>query len=75
MITVTNFSDQVGRILQAISLRRNEIKEEFIKAWLAEALPPDKLTAEYIVQNVEMVETWSDDRLSVRWHFRLKEKQ
>jgi hypothetical protein len=75
MRTVTSFSEQVAAIIQDIIARQKEIKEEFIKAWLAEAIPADKLTAENIIQSVELVETWSNDRLSVRWHFRLKEKQ
>jgi hypothetical protein len=69
---VTSLADEIGKVIQDVSARRTQIKEEFIKAWLAATIPDKHMNADWIIKNVELCETWTRDRMSVSWHLRLK---
>lgn len=60
--------EAIDKNLNHIAHHREEIKSDFIRAYLAEQLPPGE-GAEWCVKNVQLVETWSDDMRQVRWHF------
>lgn len=75
MAEVTTFSETVAELVRGISHRREQIKEDFIKTWLAVNVPDEHMTVEWIVNNVEVVETWTDDRTSVSWHLRKRTVQ
>lgn len=64
-----NWTENVYRLLKEISVKRNEIKEEFCKAYLAHLL--DKFTVDEILEKIEMVEVQSLNEVS--WHFRIKD--
>lgn len=57
--TCTVFTDQIGQLLSEINYRREEIKNEYLKAWLATLSPKHTVDIDWIIQNVEMVEKWS----------------
>jgi len=58
-------------MLRDISQRRNEIKEDFCKAYLA-TFPISESDLNRVISNIELVEKWSKDRSSVSWYFRVK---
>lgn len=64
-------SDDIGRFIQDISCRREAIKEDFCKAYLAAKMPPGE-GVDWIMSNVQLVERWSEDRLTVTWYFEVK---
>ncbi len=66
---ILKFSEQVTEVMKEISQKRDEIKEEFTKAYLA-AIIPEGVPFEDFIQKIELVEQWSRDRMSVNWYFR-----
>ncbi len=72
MTNSTSLTSKIADILQDITIRREQIKEDWVKAWLTVNLPKD-VPLDWLINNVEMVEQWSKDRLTVTWSLRLKE--
>lgn len=66
--------DVLTKQLNDIFKRRVEIKDQFCKAWMAVNIP-DGTSPDWIINNVQLVETWSDYRLKVSWHLELKPRQ
>lgn len=66
-MSVVTLTGEIGRLLGDISVRRNEIKEHYIKTWLAANIPDDKLNLDWIINNLCLQEQWSADRLTVTW--------
>jgi hypothetical protein len=71
-----SLSEKMMSICQQISLNRDQIKEEFCKAYLASVIPKNQpVTPEWLIQNVELVEQWHNaEKTTVSWYFRMKEK-
>jgi hypothetical protein len=70
-----SMTEKLAKIIRDISVRREEIKEEYIKAWLAYKLPKDidvKSQIDWILDNCQLEEKWSDDRKSVTWRMVIK---
>jgi hypothetical protein len=70
----TNAEDEMKKMFSEIQERRNEFKEQFIKAWLS-TLPANHLQIDWIIKHVELVEQWSMDRLTVKWYLQAKKKK
>lgn len=68
-MTIESFNEKTQSLVREISLKRATILEEFAKAYLAHLNVP----ADFDIAKLEMVEQWTNDRLSVRWYFRVKE--
>lgn len=64
---ITNFTETIGNLLKDIQDRRNEIKEEYIRAWIAAVVPDENLNLDWIIKNLSIQEQWSDDRRTVTW--------
>ena len=64
---IRSFTDSVAHILADISTRREAIKEDYMKAWIATFVEDKDLTPEWLASNVYLEERWSDDRLTVSW--------
>lgn len=71
-MSTTSLADEIGKILREVTQRREEIKQEYIKAWLASAVPDKNLNIDWLIQHVHLVEKWSDDMRSVSWHLEVK---
>ena len=66
-----SFQGHIADLIQNINERRGQIKEDYIRAYLSE-LPAEELVLDKIISKLELVETWSKDRLTVSWYLRLK---
>ena len=67
---ITTFTGEVHKIIQEISFNRDKIKEDFIKAYLS-SIHPEQLTP-VLFEKLTLVEEWSHDRTTVKWHLELK---
>lgn len=63
--------EKLQRTLKKIILRREKIKEDYIKAWLASAVQDENLNVDWLIQNVRLVETRSADCLRYSWHLEM----
>lgn len=48
--------DIIEKFIKDIALRRGEIKEQFLKTWIACNVTDENLTADWLINNVELVE-------------------
>jgi hypothetical protein len=67
-------TDEIGKIIQDISIRREEIKSEYIRAWIAHVVPDQNLYLDWIIENCSLQEKWSNDMKTVTWQLILKDK-
>jgi hypothetical protein len=68
-------SDITTKFLEDISSRREHIKEEFAKAWLATNVEDKNLNADFLINNIKLVEIRSDGWAKVSWYFELKDPE
>lgn len=68
---IDSFSNKISEMVSDILSRRNQIKEDFFKAYLS-ATMPDDADLDWIIQNIELVEQRTSDALCVKWYFREK---
>lgn len=66
-----DLKNTVSKAMQELAERRNQIKEEYVRAWLS-SLPIDDIDLDWVLQNVELVEEWNDKRTQVRWYMRMR---
>ena len=71
-MNTTSLTEQIGKIIHEISLKREQIKEDYIKAWLASTVPDEHLNVDWLIQNVELIERRSDDGKTISWSLELK---
>lgn len=64
--------DPIQKFLGTISERREQIKEEYAKAWLATLIPDHNLDRDWLIANVQLVERWSKDHTKVAWNLEMK---
>lgn len=65
-------SDELGQLIQDISHRREEIKKEYVKAWLASTLSTTNVNIDDLIQRVHLVEKWDSGRTKVSWYMEYK---
>ena len=68
---IETFSDQIHELVKEISFNRAKVIDDFCKAYLAHL--SDKIPIENIFDKIELVEQWSEDRMSIKWYFREKQ--
>ena len=67
-----SFREQLDQMIAEIPAKREKIKEEFIKTWLAH-LPDEKLNLEWLIKNVELVEIFDRETMQYKWFLQMKE--
>lgn len=65
-----SLSKEMKKVVNDISAQRAKIKEDFAKAYLVTF----EGNLNDAIRKSELVETWSQDRLQVTWHFRKRTK-
>jgi hypothetical protein len=65
---MNTFSGDMQKLLQELMGKRDSIKEDFVRAYMASRFPAQSI--EEIIQSTELVEQWTDDRMGVKWYFR-----
>lgn len=66
-----SFSNEANEMVRDILNRRNEIKDDFCKAYLASVIP-EGADVDWIIQNIELVEQQTKDPMCVKWYFKQK---
>ena len=70
-----SLSGEISNLVSDLVRRRMEIKEDFIKAYIASKMPLTEEQANYVIQNLEMVEEWDQEGQYKRkciWYFKEK---
>lgn len=65
---MNTFSDDMQKIIQELMEKRNQLKEDFVRAYMANRFPAQSV--DEIIKSTELVEQWTDDRMGVKWYFR-----
>ena len=71
MITPISFEKEVFELVKEVSVRRDQIREDFVRAYLSTIEIEDAFQFSEILKKLELVEQWSPDRMAVSWHFRV----
>ena len=74
---MNSLTGEISDLIDKISRRRMEIKDAFLKAYIASKMPLNEEQANYVIQNLELVEEWRDEadyKRKVVWYFKEKAK-
>lgn len=76
MESIDLMNDTLNNQINEIMQKRNEIKEAYVKAWLACNVPDANLNADWLINNVVIVEhrrnTDNPFGYTYSWHMELK---